>query len=1039
MRRVDSKAILGQQPPNFTISDEARGPTISEVTFLVRVETQPTDSVIVVGDCLPLGVWQPSQGLVLRTTPETYPVWRGTAQLPPNLPVQYKYVVRGSAEIRWEVLAANRALNPTAGVIIQDDGNFGSMGSGPGNRGATTPINLTERSKLATHPHHADLARQATFSLPRSTTVIVVLYRLPVIPSRAEDGTWSFRWDDDALYLTSQGLKRSMQGKTRLLWVGWPSCYVPPDEHERVAKQLLDEHSCVPVFLEKESVDDHYHGFCKSQMWLLFHNILDTSGSTTKEFDRRLWQAYSAVNNRFAQSIIEVYNEGDMIWVHDYHLLLLPTLIRRRLHAAKIGIFLHTPFPSSEVLRTLPIREDILRGMLSASLVGFHLFDFARHFLSCCVRMLGLQFESRRGGFLGVEYNGRHVMVRVSHVGIDPDRFIQRLEVPAVRESAHQMAARYRGRTVLLGIDDMDKLKGIPLKLMAFKQLLTSYPQLRGRVHLVQIGLPKNARHEEQAALREEIRALIGEIDAAFATGTYRPVEFSERALTFDERVALYSVADVVVNTSIRDGLNLVPYEYIVCSGDRSGTLVVSEFTGCGRGLAAASIVNPWNTEEVATAIHRSLSASPIDRQVKHDKDYEYVTRHTTQTWADSFLADLEAAAEKADKSTYMSLGLGTGFRVLEFGTGFKKADFDEIVRSYRRSKRRLIVLDYEGTLVPGGRETARQAPSEAVLNGLKALCNDPHNTVFIVAGRERKILERWFGSVPKLGLAAEHGIYYRYGPEAPEGWRLSVPSLDQSWMEAALDLLQSYTERTDGAYIEAKECALVWHFRDADPDFGAMQAKELHDHLDNVLGAFPVQVVNGKGIVEVKPRMCNKGSTVERILGDLAEQSRSMGIPCVDFVLVIGDDRSDEEMFNALENYAESPGCNWGLHLGRTRSTSSAGGSPQHTPASPAFGAMPAPALPPPALGGPAASGLDSPALGVPGSGYPSLSGHPHPSELASFSITIGRKPSHAKYFLDNYEETNELLSALARNRSSSSRGSFSSFDAAHNLSNLA
>mmetsp|Transcript_4596 Transcript_4596/g.7114 ORF Transcript_4596/g.7114 Transcript_4596/m.7114 type:complete len:963 (+) Transcript_4596:113-3001(+) len=951
MRRGGSSADLVQA------SQVADKPTVfTEVTFQIKVETSLSEKVIVVGDCYAIGFWSPTDGFVLSTTPETYPVWTGTATFPTNVPVQYKYaVVRPDADIKWEAIKGNRTFTTTGAALYVDDGIFGELPEAASPR-IRVLFSQKKSPKSGNDPIQKYTGRQAGLAVPNSTTVILVLYRLPIVATKTDHG-WSFKWDDDALYLTSLALKRGMQGKVHLLWLGYPTVYIPPEDQERVQRTLMDEFNCKPVFLpEKGIVDEHYNGFCKDTLWHMFHNIVDINGPT-REFDRRKWQAYCALNTKFAQTIIEVYNEGDMIWIHDYHLLVLPTYIRRRLHAAKIGLFLHTPFPSSEVYRTLPVREDILRGILSASLVGFHLFDYARHFLSACTRMLGLQFESRRGGFLGVEYNGRHVMVRVSHVGIDPERFIQRLETPDVQKTVEELLTTYKGKVLLLGIDDMDKLKGIPLKLLALYNLLTNYTCWQNKVVLIQRTLPKSGRNDEQQQVRDEIAGLVNKINTEFGRDGYRPVDYQERALEFDERVALYSIADAVINTSIRDGLNLTPYEFVCCSRDKGGVLIASEFTGCSRVLSGAIHVNPWNIEEVAAAIDKALSMSLIEKQVKHDKDYQYVTTHTTMVWAESFLSDLDRAAEKADRLTYLSLGLGTGFRVLEFGAGFKKLDVDAVVKSYRNAKRRLLVFDYEGTLTQLGSLAGLSVPSPPVLACLQRLCQDRANTVFIVSGRERKILDRWFRCVPNLGLAAEHGVYYRWNPD--EEWLTLSPSVDLSWMEIAHSIFQEYTERTDGSYIEAKESALVWHYRDADPDFGLMQAKELHDHLDNVLSNFPVQVVNGKNIVEVKPKGINKGVMVEKLIADITSAGQA-----IDFALVLGDDRSDEDMFAALDTF-------FGPQMASSNSS------------------------------------------------------------VTATSCTVGRKPSHAKYFLDNYEEANELLVAVASARQrSSSRGSFNSLD---------
>jgi len=881
--------------------------------FLLRCECNPGESVRLVGSTPNLGGWDPLRGVELTSSDNK--VWIASAKIPSKTVCSYKYVVmeqdtttsksqRGPRVLRWETLEGGRGLTVSSTAMRIDDGNFNEMPSDDHIRIVEDPESEFSAGAmdLATDGFHAD-------SRP---TVIIVLYRLPIIAKRKADGEWSFKWDDDALYLTSVGLRQGLKEKMRLLWVGIINSEdeVRPDERDFISRLLLTEFNCVPVYIPKDTLVEFYQGFCKGTLWPLFHMLtpLTDENDHTVQFDRALWHTYCLVNRKFSDVVVEQYQEENMIWIHDYHLMVLPSQLRRRLSGAKIGFFLHIPWPSSEAYRTLPVRDELLRGLLSSTLLGFHLFDYARHFLSACVRLLNLEHEATRG-ILGVEYSGRHVMIRVSHIGIDPDRFKMRLTSEAVQEKKKELGLIGSGPSkvhILAAIDDLDVFKGISLKLLAFDNLLQTYQIYRGKVVLVQVAIPKKAR--VKGHVQREIRALVEQINAKYGTETYKPIWYIERDISFDERLAIYSEADALLLTPVRDGLNLIPYEYIVCSGDGKGQLILSEFTGCSKALSSAVRLNPWNYDEVMSAIDRVLQKDPEEIALKHSADRKYVESHPTSKWAESFLSDLTTASEPVQKLTKLGLGLGVGLRVLEF-EGFEALNAETVVRSFELTSisgdgKRLFLLDYDGTLTVSTCSSrmshAWARPSDAVMGYLQELSQDPKNMVYILSGRTKDVLEKTFSSLPSVGLAAEHGFYVRH--PLTSDWNPLQYVVDLSWREVALEIMRGYAERTDGSYIEEKSAGLVWHYLDADPEFGNWQAKEMRDHLETVLGAFEVQVVTGHGWLQVRLQNMNKGAMTQKILSELEKPPS--------FVLCLGDDRTDEDMFTILSRDLSDSGC---------------------------------------------------------------------------------------------------------------------------------
>ncbi|KAL1342971.1 hypothetical protein HN51_029425 [Arachis hypogaea] len=736
--------------------------------------------------------------------------------------------------------------------------------------------------------------------------MIIVGNQLPLKAQRKEDGTWDFTWDEDSLLLQ---LKDGLGEDVETIYIGCLKEEIEPSEQDDVAQNLLDTFKCVPTFLPPELFTKFYHGFCKQHLWPLFHYMLPLSPDLGGRFDRSLWQAYVSVNKIFADKVMEVISpDDDFVWVHDYHLMVLPTFLRKRFNRARLGFFLHSPFPSSEIYRTLPVRDELLRALLNSDLIGFHTFDYARHFLSCCSRMLGLSYQSKRG-YIGLEYYGRTVSIKILPVGIHIGQLQSVMNLPETENKVEELQNKFRGQTVMLGVDDMDIFKGISLKLLAMEQLLLQHPDKRGRVVLVQIANPARGRGKDVQEVQSETYATVKRINSTFGRPGYTPVILIDTPLQFYERIAYYVIAECCLVTAVRDGMNLIPYEYIICRqgsdkidkilGTSSFTqkksmLVVSEFIGCSPSLSGAIRVNPWNIDAVAEAMDSALIVPESEKQMRHEKHYRYVSTHDVAYWARSFLQDLERACRDHLRRRCWGIGFGLGFRVIALDPNFRKLSVEHIVSAYKRTKHRAILLDYDGTMMqPGSISTTPSTEAVAILN---SLCKDTKNCVFIVSGKERKTLTDWFSSCERLGVAAEHGYFVRTNHNADWEECVSVPDFD--WKQIAEPVMQLYTETTDGSNIETKETALVWNYEFADRDFGSCQAKELLDHLESVLANEPVSVKSSPHIVEVKPQGVSKGIVAERLLLTMQQ----MGV-IPDFVLCIGDDRSDEDMFGVIMN----------------------------------------------------------------------------------------------------------------------------------------
>lgn len=602
--------------------------------------------------------------------------------------------------------------------------------------------------------------------------IIVVANFLPVRAQKDESGTWCFSSTDDSIYLQ---LKEGVSSETDVTYVGSLPFEVEPSERVKVARELRRKFNFCPVFLPPNVKKYFYNGFCKQYLWPLFHYMLPRTPAYCNQYDRSLWEAYVEANRLFAETVFQLLSvDDDYVWVHDYHLMLVPTFLRKKAHRVKLGFFLHSPFPSAEMYMTLPVRDQILSSLLNADLVGFHTFDYARHFLSCCSRMLGLDYESKRG-YMGIDYLGRTVYIKILPAGVHVGRLQSCLDHPSSSLKVKEIRERFKGKKLLLGDDDMDVFKGISLKFLAIEQLLEQRPDLRGELVLIQMVNPPRSIGRDVEEAKEETYLVARRINERFGSQEYEPVVIIDHPITFYEKAAYYALSECCIVNAVRDGMNLVPYMYVVCrqgtpkmdealeiNSDASHTsaLVVSEFIGCSPSLSGAVRVNPWDINAVAEALSSTIQMSSEEKHLRHQKHYRYVSSHDVAYWAKSFLQDLQHACIHHNTNTFWNLGWGSTFKLMSVPPNFGKLPTDQVFSAYKESNSRAIFLDYDGTLI--SEYLLAKMPGPEVIYVVNSLCSDPRNTVFIVSGRRKTTLSGWFNPCENLGIAAEHGYFMR-------------------------------------------------------------------------------------------------------------------------------------------------------------------------------------------------------------------------------------------------------------------------------------
>eukprot|EP00475_Leptophrys_vorax_P019115 TRINITY_DN2611_c1_g1_i1.p1 TRINITY_DN2611_c1_g1~~TRINITY_DN2611_c1_g1_i1.p1 ORF type:complete len:551 (-),score=100.12 TRINITY_DN2611_c1_g1_i1:36-1688(-) len=467
-----------------------------------------------------------------------------------------------------------------------------------------------------------------------SGRLIMASNRLPVTITKTEDGSWSFSVSSGGLVTALSGLKQQIP----FLWVGWVGLDVPKEEEAELARQLEENYGLFPVFLNKDLVDKYYNGFCNDILWPLFHYTplpMFQPGRDMK-FDSSQWDAYKEANLLFAEVIAKAVQPGDLVWIHDYHLMMAPAMLREIVPNVTVGWFLHTPFPASDVYRVLPMRLELLQGVLMADLLGFHTYDYSRHFVSCCTKLLNLETTSE-----GIMFERHHCRVGVFPIGIDPEVFESTMSKPEVQKRIAELRRKFKGYKVLIGVDRLDYIKGMPHRLAALETLLRKYPQWREKVVLVQIAVPSRTAVIQYKQLCSEVNEMVGRINGRYGNFNYSPVHYLFRSVCLEELCALYAVADVCIVSSVRDGMNLVSHEYVVCQKKKCGVLILSEFAGAAQSLHGAICVNPWDSDDFADAIHRALTLSKTERQLKELTLYKYVTKNTASFWGTSFVGNL--------------------------------------------------------------------------------------------------------------------------------------------------------------------------------------------------------------------------------------------------------------------------------------------------------------------------------------------------------------------------------------------------------------
>jgi trehalose 6-phosphate synthase/phosphatase len=643
-------------------------------------------------------------------------------------------------------------------------------------------------------------------------------------------------------------------------WIGWPGIYTDNNKTEKELDLSLGSYNFHPVFLGEDDMENYYEGYSNSTLWPLFHYFYVYTIHNDK-----YWQAYKKVNALFLEKVLEVATNKDILWIQDYHLMLLPMMVREHLPSIRIGFFLHIPFPSYELFRTLENREEILKGLLGSDLIGFHTFNYMRHFISALTRITGIESDDNI-----FHYGNRTLSVDTFPMGINYDSFYKACRQPEVKENTSAFRERYSDRKIILSVDRLDYSKGIPGRLEAFRLLLENYPEWKGKVSLLMILVPSRDNVDRYNDLKTTIDELTGNINGSFSQPGWIPIHYFYKGFSFDELTAFYHESDVALVTPLRDGMNLVAKEYVAAKAKKPGVLILSEMAGAAIELTDAIMVNPNNMGEIADALNTALLMPEKEQKARLARMQKKLKKHDVVRWAGDFIDKLETIhlRQRDIKRKYLS-----------------QYQADEIARAFRKAGRKLIILDYDGTLVPFVNDPAKALPGTPLKELLKNLSGTEGVELAIVSGRDKDFLESVLGFLD-ISIFAEHGALRRV-----KGKWQSLYRKDLLWQPEIIRIMKEITDNTPGSHVEKKTTSLVWHYRETDRWLADLRSTQLINKLIYPCTRRQLHLMRGDKIVEVKPSEYTKGSAIKNFFNS----------GNYDFILAAGDDTTDEDMFDAL------------------------------------------------------------------------------------------------------------------------------------------
>ncbi|GAB6057619.1 bifunctional alpha,alpha-trehalose-phosphate synthase (UDP-forming)/trehalose-phosphatase [Desulfonatronum parangueonense] len=651
------------------------------------------------------------------------------------------------------------------------------------------------------------------------------------------------------------------------LWIGWPGMYLDDPDRFDFSSRIMGKFRICPVNLTAVQMDSFYLGFCNSTLWPLFHYF-----PSYVEFDESSWDSYVEVNDIFRQVVESVLQPDDVVWVHDYQIMLLPEMIRQNRPDVTIGYFLHIPFPSYEIFRLLPSiwRTRLLQGLLGSDMVGFHTYDYTQHFLRSVSAILGLEHNLGK-----IMVGDRLARVDTFPMGIDYQKYALAAKDERTQTEKQELRQAFGSVKIMLSIDRLDYSKGIANRLQGYEKFLELYPQWHERVILMLVVVPSRTGVGKYQEMKKQIDELVGAINGRFGKLNWTPIIYQYTTYPLRELTMLYDTSDVALVTPLRDGMNLIAKEYIAAKTENKGVLVLSETAGAAIELGETLIVNANSVQDIAETILKALETPEEEQGRIMTLLKDRMKRFDVNHWAEDFMNSLLLIKSEQERME---------------STFINTESAQEVVQRFKTAHSRLLLLDYDGTLVPFHNAPSMACPSEDVRKTLNSLTYMPNTQVVILSGRNKHNLEHCLTD-PPVALVAEHGVWIR---EIGEDWQMIRPLLND-WKEQIRPILDRFSSRVPGTFTEDKDFSMAWHYRQADRNLGAQRARELAETLRVLASNVGIQVLQSPMVVEVRSAGISKAVAAMHFAGKQQW----------DFILAMGDAESDEEMFKTLPDHA--------------------------------------------------------------------------------------------------------------------------------------
>ena len=690
--------------------------------------------------------------------------------------------------------------------------------------------------------------------------IIIVAYRLPFKLIRKKDKYYAVQNSGglvSAILSLSEKIKSDKKTSSKIIWVGTGDLQLGKEN-------LHPNFELFPVEIPRRLNEKYYGGFCNDTIWPLFHYF-----PSRTVYDNTYFDAYLTANNLFFRKVRDLIQPGDLVWIHDYQLFLLPGLLREAFPQADIGFFLHIPFPSFEMFRLLPRkwREIILKGMTGADVIGFHTSDYTQHFIKSVKRILGYKVDKN---FISVA--DRLCKADSFPIGIDFDKFHDASFSQGTELYKKKIRSFLSDNKLIFSVDRLDYSKGLLNRLRAFERFLEKYPEWHFKVVFNMVVIPSRDNIEEYRKIKKEIEATVGLINGKYSTLGWNPLIYQYKSIPFSELIAIYNLSDVGFITPIRDGMNLVAKEYIACQNTHYGMLVLSEMAGASAELNEAIIINPTDTEETSDALNKALIMPEDEKEKRISRMQERLSRYNVFTWTTDFFNQIDEVKKEKCKMQVKYLD---------------NTILKSIYLKYMDTHYRLFLIDYDKTLNLIAEMPELDTFDENIEKILNNIATDSHNTIVIISGRSRDFIYKHFRNLNAI-LVAEHGYFIKYPCDE---WITNI-EINLFWKEKILPVLSDYVDRCNGSWIENKYASLVWHYGNADEEIALLRINELKDDLTEIMRNEPkLHVVEGDKLLEIKSILYDKGTVATQIIDKKN----------YDFIFAIGDDSTDKDLFKVI------------------------------------------------------------------------------------------------------------------------------------------